>query len=84
MPHTDMKLPVSHHLESLGTDSIDDFGALTRIGNLEFLLKKYRRLLVREFNNSRDKEVIRWGRGRVQEREKVNRLELPVSKAQLE
>ena len=78
-----MKLPVSHHLESLGAYGIDYLSALTRIGDLKFLLKKYRRLLIREFDNSRDKEVIRWGRGRVQEREEVNRLELPVSKAHL-
>jgi hypothetical protein len=78
-----MKLPVGHHLEPLGAYGINDLGALTRIGDLEFLLKKYRRLLVREFDNSGDKKVIRWGRGRVQEREKVYRLELPVSKARL-
>jgi hypothetical protein len=47
-----MNLPVSHHLESLGAYGIDDLGALTRIGNFEFLLKKYRGLLVRKFNNS--------------------------------
>jgi hypothetical protein len=63
MPCIEMKLPVGHHLESLGAYSIDDLGALTRISDLEFLLKKYRRLLVRKFNNSRDKEVIWWGRG---------------------
>jgi hypothetical protein len=62
-----MKVPVSHHLESLGAYGIDNLGALTRIGDLELLLEKYRRLLVRKFNNSRNKEVIRWGRGGVQE-----------------
>ena len=65
MPYIEMKLPVSHHLESFGAYSINDLGALTRISDLEFLLKKYRCLLVRKFNNSRDKEVIRRGRGRV-------------------
>jgi hypothetical protein len=79
-----MKLPVGHHLESLGAYSVDDLGALTSISDLEFLLKKYRRLLVRKFNNSRDKEVIWWGRRGVQEREKVDRLKLPVSEAQFE
>jgi hypothetical protein len=46
MPHTEMKLPVSHHLKSLGAYGIDDLSALTRVGNLEFLLKKNGRLLV--------------------------------------
>jgi hypothetical protein len=46
VPHTEIKSPVGHHLESLGAYGIDDLGSLTRIGNLEFLLKKYRRLLV--------------------------------------
>ena len=55
-----MNLPVGHHLESLGAYSIDDLSALTRICDLEFLLKKYRRLLVRKFNDPRDKEVIWW------------------------
>lgn len=84
MPCIEMKLPVGHHLESFGAYSIDDLGALTRICDLEFLLKKYRRLLVRKFYNSRDKEVIWWGRGGVQEREEVNRLKLPVSEAHFE
>lgn len=79
-----IKLPVGHHLKSLGAYSIDDLGALTRIGDLEFLLKKYRRLLVRKFYNSRDKEMIWWRRGGVQEREEVNRLKLPVSEAHFE
>jgi hypothetical protein len=79
-----IKLPVGHHLESLGAYSIDDLGTLTRIGDLEFLLKKYRRLLVRKFYNSRDKEMVWWGRGGVQEREEVNRLKLPVSEVYFE
>jgi hypothetical protein len=83
MPCIEMKLPVGHHLESLGAYSIDDLGALTRISDLKFLLKEYRRLLVRKFDNSRDKEVIWWGRGGVQEREEVNRLTFPVSEGHL-
>ena len=75
---------MGHHLESLGAYSIDYLGALTRISDLEFLLKKYRRLLVRKFDNSRDKEMIWWGRRGVQEREEVNRLKLPVSEAHFE
>jgi hypothetical protein len=75
---------VGHHLESLGAYSIDYLGALTRISDLEFLLKKYRRLLIRKFDNSRDKEMIWWGRRGVQEREEVNRLKLPVSEAHFE
>ena len=75
---------MGHHLESLGAYSIDYLGALTRISDLEFLLKKYRRLLIRKFDNSRDKEMIWWGRRGVQEREEVNRLKLPVSEAHFE
>jgi hypothetical protein len=47
-----MNLPVSHHLESPGANSINDLGAFTRVGNLELLLKKYGRLLVRGFDNT--------------------------------
>ncbi len=84
MPYMEMNLPVSHHLESLGAYGIDNLGPLARISDLEFLLKKYRSLLVREFNNSRDKEVIWRGRGWVQEREEVNRLKLPVSETRFD
>jgi hypothetical protein len=48
-----MSLPVSHHLEP-------PLGAFTRVGDLELLLKKYRRLLVRGFDNTRDEEMVRW------------------------
>src|SRR6266702_1677774 len=41
-----IELPVSHHLESPCTYSVDDLGALCRIGDLQLLLKKYRCLLV--------------------------------------
>src|SRR5712672_1318656 len=78
-----MKLPVSHHLKSLSTYSVNDLGTFIRIGNLEFLLEKYGRLLVRGFNNARDKEVIWWRRGRVQEREEVDGLESRISKTLL-
>jgi hypothetical protein len=43
---------VSHHLKSPGAYSVDDLGALARIGDLEFLLKKYGSLLVGGFDNT--------------------------------
>lgn len=49
-----------HHFKSPGTYSVNDLSALARIGDLEFLLKKYGSLLVRGFNDARDKEVIWW------------------------
>ena len=39
-------VPVSHHLETLGTDGVHYLGSLFSIGDLEFLLEEDRCLLV--------------------------------------
>lgn len=39
-------VPVSHHLEAFRADGIHYLGSLFSVGDLEFLLKEDRRLLV--------------------------------------
>lgn len=49
---------MSHHFETPGTDSIDNLSPLFEVGNLELLLEKYGRLLVRGFDNARNEDVV--------------------------
>lgn len=49
---------MSHHLEAPGTDSIDDLGSFFEVGNLELLLEKDGRLLVRGLDNARNEDMV--------------------------
>lgn len=66
---------MSHHFETLCTDSVNNFSAFFGIGHFQLLLEEDGSLLVRGFDNSSNKEMVRWsGRG-VQQRKEVDRLE---------
>ena len=71
---TSKQKPVSHHLKAPHTNRIDNLGSFIHIGNLEFLLKKDRSLLIGRLDDTHNERLIRWGRGRMQKREKVDWL----------
>jgi hypothetical protein len=50
---------MGHHLETPGTNRIDNLGAFVEVRDLQFLLEKNGRLLIGRLNDAANKDMIR-------------------------